>query len=177
MSVTKSTWLLIAISLLTSSARSQAIPAATMAPRLAIFAEGSANTFGYKPDPAHYGNLYGAVIGGYLQTRPWLGLEARASFLESTSQPANEEHQQSSLLWTPLYRHSQTVQSGWHCPGRSITLRLPGFGAFGVSERSGYAHRFNRSRSGGRRRRRSLVESSILLENWRSDVQPCIRTK
>jgi hypothetical protein len=93
MSPTKFTWLLIATSLLTLSAQSQAIPAATMAPRIAIFGEGSANTFGYKPDPVHYGNLYGGVIGGYIQARPWLGLEARASFLESANQPGHEEHQ------------------------------------------------------------------------------------
>ncbi len=119
MSSTKSTWLLIAISLLTSSARSQAIPAATMAPRIAIFGEGSANTFGYKPDPVHYGNLYGGVIGGYLQTRPWLGLEARASFLESASQPGNEEHQRAVFFGPRLtvghkrFRADGAVLGGW----------------------------------------------------------------
>ena len=98
MSTTRISWCLIAVFLLTSSARSQAIPAATMAPTFALFAEGSANTLESNPDPVRYGNLYGGAAGVYIQTRPWLGIEARASFLESASQPGHEEHQRAAFV-------------------------------------------------------------------------------
>ena len=98
MSAPRLPWCLIVVFMLTSSARSQVVPAATMAPRIAVFAEGSANPFGSNPDPVRYGNLYGMVAGGYLQSRPWLGIEARASFLASVSQPNHEEHQRAAFL-------------------------------------------------------------------------------
>ncbi|HEX3940415.1 MAG TPA: hypothetical protein VHX11_02935 [Acidobacteriaceae bacterium] len=93
MSFPKSIWLLLAAFCLSLRAGAQALPAATMAPHLSIFGDLSANTSNYNPDSSHYGTLYGATLGAHLQTRPWLGLEARASFLESNTQGRQAEHE------------------------------------------------------------------------------------
>jgi hypothetical protein len=64
-----------------------------MAPHFAVFGNLSANIPAFHPDPERYGDLYGGFAGAYLQTRPWLGFEARAVFLESANELDHEEHQ------------------------------------------------------------------------------------
>jgi hypothetical protein len=98
MSASKLSWFLIAVSLLVSGAGAQVVPLRAASPTFAIFGEGSVNAFGSNPDPAQYASLYGGAAGVYLQTRPWLGVEARALFLQSASEPGHEEHQRAAFL-------------------------------------------------------------------------------
>jgi|GEM_PF-4394798 len=87
------TCLLLAVVFGISAAGAQIVPARPKPPELAVFGEFSLNRPHWNPDPAHYGVLYGDVAGAYLQTRPWLGIETRALWLESADQPDHEEHQ------------------------------------------------------------------------------------
>lgn len=92
------TCVLLAVVFGISVAGAQIVPSRPRRAEVAVFGEFSLNKLHRNPDPAHYGALYGGVVGADLQARPWLGVETRALWLESADQADHEEHQRALFL-------------------------------------------------------------------------------
>jgi hypothetical protein len=68
-----------------STAMTQVVPAATPGPNISLFGDFSAEKLG--SNTYQYGTLvYGATLGGFIQFRRFIGLEARGGLLRSGSQ-------------------------------------------------------------------------------------------